>query len=280
MRPKVAMLAGVLLVAPLAALAQSADAQDRRSVDPRRETAARMLKRITVNFDEARLEDALRFISDYTGATFEVMWIDDCHADGLDPNTLVAANVENVPALKLLEQTLQRAYDGFDGATWQFAATGELEMGPKSRLNEQAYLKLYDIRDLLFSVEAFQDVPDLSLGQIIQGQGGGSSYTLTREDRPRGTDEEEAQRIIDLVVTYVEPDQWRDNGGDGGSISYYNGHLLVRAPDYMHRQLIGYSFWPAETEPAPKRTRYSGSPAPTEADAAESANEAAESEQP
>ena len=66
--------------------------------------------------------------------------------------------------------------------------------------------------------------------------------------RPPGlTPEDEAQTIINLIIQFVEPDQWRDNGGDGGSITFYQGALLVRAPDYMHRQLVGYSFWPTTT---------------------------------
>ncbi|MCH8006059.1 MAG: hypothetical protein IH888_07505, partial [Planctomycetes bacterium] len=32
------------------------------------------------------------------------------------------------------------------------------------------------------------------------------------------------------------------NGGDFATISYYTGTLIVRAPDYIHRQLGGYPF--------------------------------------
>ena len=40
----------------------------------------------------------------------------------------------------------------------------------------------------------------------------------------------------------VEPDGWADNGGEWGTIRYYQGTLIVRAPDFMHRQIGGYPF--------------------------------------
>lgn len=248
---------GILTVSlSLLALSAPTAAQPRRSVDPRRDTARRMLKPITVNFTDTRLEDIVVFLADFTGATFDVMWMDDRNADGLDKDARITLKVKDIPALSMLERVLKRAYDGFDGATWQFADTGELEIGPKNRLNGQAFLKLYDIRDLLFFIQEFDDVPNLGLGRIQQGQGGGSTTTFTVEDDERETDEEEAEKIIDLIVNFVESDQWRVNGGDGGNITFFNGHLLVRAPDYIHRQLVGYSFWPS-TAQSRTRTRYS-----------------------
>ena len=40
----------------------------------------------------------------------------------------------------------------------------------------------------------------------------------------------------------VEPDGWEANGGTWGSIRYYQGTLIIRAPDFMHRQIGGYPF--------------------------------------
>lgn len=245
MRTMTTILACLSFTAPVLMCAADADAQVRRSIDPRRAAAESMVKPMTVSFTDARLEDVMRFLQDFTGATFDVQWIDDRNVDGLDPERVVSLDVTDMPAITVLERVLKRATDGFEAATWQFSEDGEIQIGPKSRLNEYATLKMYDIRDLLFRVESFTEVPDLGLGQIIQGQGGGGAGgDFQYEDRDRGTPEEEAQVIVDLIVQFVEPDQWRDNGGDGGSITFYQGALLVRAPDYMHRQLVGYSFWP------------------------------------
>ena len=42
---------------------------------------------------------------------------------------------------------------------------------------------------------------------------------------------------------------WTDNGGEGASMHLFNGTLIVNAPDYIHRQINGYSYWPSGTRP-------------------------------
>ncbi len=54
-----------------------------------------------------------------------------------------------------------------------------------------------------------------------------------------------AQRIVDLIESTVEPDQWANAGGDGASLRIFGTSLVVTAPDYIHRQIVGYDFWPA-----------------------------------
>ena len=38
----------------------------------------------------------------------------------------------------------------------------------------------------------------------------------------------------------IEPEAWEDNGGHRAVMSYFEGALVVRAPDYIHRQIGGY----------------------------------------
>ena len=40
----------------------------------------------------------------------------------------------------------------------------------------------------------------------------------------------------------MEPDAWDINGGEYATIRYYQGTLIIRAPDYIHRQIGGYPF--------------------------------------
>ncbi|MHC4382724.1 MAG: hypothetical protein ACYS0J_07845, partial [Planctomycetota bacterium] len=58
----------------------------------------------------------------------------------------------------------------------------------------------------------------------------------------RLTETERAQVIIDLITESIEPDAWDVNGGDWATIRYYTGTLIIRAPDYIHRQIGGYPF--------------------------------------
>ena len=65
-----------------------------------------------------------------------------------------------------------------------------------------------------------------------------------------------SQKIISIITSTVEPEQWIDNGGDAASIKFWNGTLLVNAPDYIHRELAGYPYWPNSTAVSAGGRRY------------------------
>ncbi|MCW5766259.1 MAG: hypothetical protein KIT68_09825, partial [Phycisphaeraceae bacterium] len=83
------------------------------------------------------------------------------------------------------------------------------------------------------------------------GGGGGSGQSPFKDNNQKNqgqeqqrTKEERARDIINLITTFVEPSQWTDNGGEGGTIRYYQGHIIVEGPDYMQRGVNGYPWWP------------------------------------
>jgi uncharacterized membrane protein YgcG len=76
----------------------------------------------------------------------------------------------------------------------------------------------------------------------------GGSIGDPTEDPERRSEEERAQSLIDLIESQCEPDIWLDS--DTASIRYYQGVLIIRAPDFVHRQIDGYPF-------APRRPRVS-----------------------
>ena len=82
------------------------------------------------------------------------------------------------------------------------------------------------------------------------GNRGPSGSIGDPEDEPeRPTEEERAQTLIDLIQSECEPEIWLD--GDAASIRFYQGVLIIRAPDFVHRQIDGYPF-------RPQRPRTSG----------------------
>jgi hypothetical protein len=124
---------------------------------------------------------------------------------------------------------------------------GIVEIGPRSALNRRPFVKLYDVRDMLLVIPDFTEVPDLELGQIVQGQGG-SEQDVEIEVPDSETEEARMERLIEIIQTSVEFEQWRANGGDAAEITPYRGSLLVRAPAYIHRQLGGAAWWPTEEQ--------------------------------
>lgn len=248
-----AALAGVAGV-PAVASAQPGS-RDMVAASSHQDNVLKMLVPVTVTFERQSLQNVMDFIQQYTSAELEVLWMDDDNADGLDPEALISVDVEDVTALDLLELVLEKSAstDSLStGNTWQMTKWGTIEVGPRERLNRPAArrVQIYDISDLLLVIPTYDNAPDFDLQSVLQsGQGGGgggqSPFQENDEDDtetiPR---EERAQQIIDLIIQLVETDQWTDNGGDAATITYYQGSLIIRAPDYVHREVAGYPWWP------------------------------------
>ncbi|MDZ4831625.1 MAG: hypothetical protein SGJ09_15675, partial [Phycisphaerae bacterium] len=79
------------------------------------------------------------------------------------------------------------------------------------------------------------------------GGGGGPPFGEPGDAPESIPEEERAQKIIDIIVESVEPEAWSENGGEIATIRFYQGVLIIRAPDYIHREIGGYPFAPQAT---------------------------------
>ena len=220
----------------------------------KRENLTKMQRQMPdVNFEEYRLEDVMNFIGEITGAELEPMWIDDTAVDGLDRDALITLKAKRLSALRLLELVLEKAEAGsaaFSGGyTWQMTEWGTIECGPKELLARRARLEIYPITDLLWEIPDYDEAPEIDLQTVLQssqGGGGGQSpfQDAQDDDLDRTTLEERSVELIEIIEALVEPETWLSGGGTA-SVRYFQGNLLVRGPDYLHRNLGGYSWWPS-----------------------------------
>ncbi len=214
--------------------------------DPRVQTLRDMQKRVTVELDEARLEDVMMFLEQAGNVQFDIAWLDSDNPIGIDKDALVTVNARNMTIQSLLDFALDRTGDEFNQATWQLTADGIVEVGPKEWLNSKKTVKLYDIHDLLFVIPNYTDVPELDLDAVLQQSSGGSGgrgvFRVDDNDDIEVDEAARVQEIVDIITSTVDPEQWQINGGTGATIRFYRGSLLVSAPGYIHRQLGGYDF--------------------------------------
>jgi hypothetical protein len=260
-------VAAVLLSAVIcpAALAQGTGstaasggaAASRNTPASARENLMRLQRAMTVDLNETRLEDVLKFIADQTGAQFEILWKSDTENEGLDKEMLITVGVKGLPALTLLEKVLEKAQDGLTENSWQMTEYGAIQISSKPRLNKYKRVEIYDVNDLLFVLPQYANAPQVDLEKVLQSSGGkggggsqGSPFKNNNENQKNEPEKKEvrAREIIDIIVQIVDPPQWSDNGGEGGSITYkevFSGQLIVNAADYLHRQLNGYKWWPS-----------------------------------
>ncbi|RMH27684.1 MAG: hypothetical protein D6692_07345 [Planctomycetota bacterium] len=209
-------------------------------------------QRITLDVTDQPVEDIFRFIAEVTGADLEPIYLDDDRLEGIDPETTLTFKATNTPALLVLERLLSRVESKekpASGYTWQFSDTGSIECGPKSILNQRQTTELYDISELLFVIPNFDNAPPFDLSTSLQqsqgGGGGQSPFQGAQDDDDDEPLEDRVTRIIDLIQANIEPDEWTSLGGSGGSITTFGTSLVVTAPDYIHRQINGYDFWPS-----------------------------------
>lgn len=224
-----------------------APAQVTAGARPERVTLARMMTPLTADFQDQPLQDVMNYIVQQTGANLEIFWLDERTGTGLDPEQTITLKVENLPAITVLERVLAKAEDAFgSGNNWQLTEWGEMQVGPTTRLNRFNRTEIYDINDLLLVLPEYPEVPEIDLQQALQSSQGGGGQSPFSDPGDGEIDEEpiedRAEEIISLIEDLVEPDHWIENSR--ASIRYFKGTLIVRAPDYVHRGIVGYTYWP------------------------------------
>lgn len=213
----------------------------------KRETLARMLRPMEISFENEPLSNVMTFIAEYTGADLDPLWIDNRNPIGLDKDMEITLKARGVSTLRVLEMVLDQAdadlaYSG--GSTWQMTDWGSMQVGPRERLMRKRRIEIYDINDIILEIPNYPDVPEIDLQQALQsnqGGGGQSPFEDSDSEIERTTKQERAEALIDLITAVVEPETW-DIGAD---IRYFQGTLIVSGPDYLHRALDGYRWWPA-----------------------------------
>lgn len=240
------------------ATAQNTSSDDASTRRAKRDMLTALSTPVTLDVTDQPIQDLFKFLVDVTGAEIEPIFITDNVASaGMDPETQITIKVTEIPALIVLERILlrvQRIESSGEEYTWQFSEFGSIECGPKSELNRDQRVELYDIADLLFVVPDFDNAPEFDLQSAVSAAGGGgggggqSPFSGGGQDVTLTTSAERAQAITDLIQSTIEPDQWAALGGDGASMTFYGNSFVITAPDYIHRQIAGYSFWPSNLQ--------------------------------
>lgn len=216
-----------------------------------------------ISFDvvETPVSDVLAMIADRTSTTIIARYDTDALSHGIDPDQPITLTARDQPALRVLEMVLgQSAPSAWSSCTWQLRS-GYIEVGTKERLGGPGghRLVVYPLADLLHDVNNFDNAPDLDVagalsqssagargvrsgGGIGNGGGGrGGSLIGDPGDEPeRLTAEISALEMISVITRIIEPERWWPRGDL--SIRHHRRTLLVRAPDFVQRQIGGYPF--------------------------------------
>lgn len=255
----VALLAGLLTATAASAqtLQQRIDDMNRREAraqeradEEARAAAEQVNARLEANMSfvvtEVSVRDALDEWSALSGVPLLVNW----HAmenEGVDPDkplTIELAEVQaEVALLFIMDQMSEDLRFIAETESWG------VRLRSRPEANRDVQTHVYDIRDLLVDVPNFTDAPRLSLQEALSntnsggsgsGSGGGGGIFDVEEagdaDGPLSK-RERGELLVQLVRDTIEPDVWRDNGGEFSRIRYSDGKMIVRAPLYVHVQI-------------------------------------------
>jgi len=213
----------------------------------RGETYRRLLQTtFRPQFKNVILRDVVRQLQREAGFDFVVHWDREGFGDGLDPESeieLVAMNDRLL--IDVIEQVMRQATS--DETTWNLGP-GYVRLGLKDMLaiGPERYIVAYPIPWLLDHSPVFRDIPEDHRDQLKEvfavHTTSESSDTPSSHHNTQSEDQELADVIINVLTTAIDPLQWEKNGGEGGSIQYLGGTLIVDAADFLHRQIGEYGY--------------------------------------
>ena len=242
-----------------------------------REAIAKLGKTISVDFNNNEFEQVIAYLRQVTEVQMYPDW-KALESIGIRPSSEVSLEMNDIPAVNVVKRVLEQVGDDFERPEYSIE-DGVVVISSDAALRKKVVTIVYDIRDLLFEVPYFDNAPDFNLADSIQqggggfggggggggfggggggsgggGGGGGVPFGEAGDAPERRSEEEKVQDLVDLIIESVEPESWVDNGGDAATIRYYQGVLIVRAPDFIQRQIGGYPFAPR----APRAVRPAG----------------------
>jgi Flp pilus assembly secretin CpaC len=211
----------------------------------RRALATLQSKRIPVAFNDTPLENVIGFLSTVTQLNVDTDW-QALENSGIDRGTTVTLNLTNVTVETVLNRIVEKlSPDRVTGAGWTIS-DGVLTVSSREQINKQRTLAIYDIRDLIIEVPDYDNAPEFDLQQALQartrgGGGGGQSpfQDADDEEEERRTLQERTDEIIEIITTNVDPEGWKESGGDTGFIQPLNGLLIITNTPSNHRAVHG-----------------------------------------
>ncbi len=204
--------------------------------------------RLPVDFDRNTFEQVIGFMQQVTGLNVYVDW-KALEFIGVDRQDEVSLRLADVSAATTLDRILEQVGDDVDRPQWAIQ-DGIVTISSDEALRKHTMTIVYDIRDLLFQVPYFDNAPVLELSTALSqtasyagggglGGGGGSIFTDPADDTSRFNRQELVDQIVSIIQENIDPDGWRDLGGDTGTLQELNGNLIITNTLRNHRGIEG-----------------------------------------
>ncbi len=184
-----------------------------------------------VDFNGQALSDVIDFLRDAAGVDILVEWAALDQA-GIPRDAPVTIRLREPTPVDAILQLMFRSM----GVGLQYEVEkGVVVIGPSSR-QATAVTRVYDVSDLVaatptsavpgsFGAPAPGPVPGV-------GGGGGAEGGMIPDMADVG-------QLIRLIMATVEPNSWRDSGGELGSITFFKNKLVIKTSENVHKEIAG-----------------------------------------
>jgi len=209
--------------------------------------------RIPVDFQRNTFGQVANFLSQVSGENIYVDWraLDFIGVSADDEITL---QLNDITLSAALDRVLEQVGDDLDRPQWAIQ-DGMVTISSEQALRQHTVTVVYDIRDLLFKVPYFGNAPELDLGSALSRAGAaarnssggfaggsvgrGAIFSDPADESPRLSREELVDQIVGIIQENIDPEGWRELGGDTGTLQELNGNLIITNTVRNHRQIEG-----------------------------------------
>lgn len=209
-----------------------------------------------IQFDAMAFEDVIDRLRAMTGLNIVPNWA-ALEAVAIEKDAEVSLQLRDVSYEKTLDLILSEVSGGEVDLAYEIDE-GIIRISTKEDLSRRTKSVAIDVRDLLISVPTFrgptidisqigqsgQQAGGLGGGKFIEGGGGGSGGGQGQNPFQDGQNDDEdvdtndaLQPLIDLIQATIEPESWREAGGNVGSISTLNQMIVVTQTSTAQQQL-------------------------------------------
>ena len=216
---------------------------------------ARVLNHTTipVDFQRNTFGQVANFLSQVSGENIYVDW-KALDFIGVNIDDEVTLQLNDITLSAALDRVLEQVGDDLDRPQWAIQ-DGMVTISSEQALRKHTVTVVYDIRDLLFKVPYFGNAPELDLGSALSqagdaarnssggfadnSGGAGAIFSDPADESPRLSREELVDQIVGIIQENIDPEGWRELGGDTGTLQELNGNLIITNTVRNHRQIEG-----------------------------------------
>ncbi len=210
-----------------------------------------------VKFDAVEFQEVITWLRGTTGLNIVANW-SALELAGIEKDVEVTLSLQQVRYEKALKLILDEVGGGEFELSYEID-DGVIQISTREDLSRTTVTKVYNVQDLLISVPTFrgrqisieqvgqqQQEGGLGGGRYLRGEGGGgggggnSGGLFAGGGGNEGEDVQEGdplEPIIELIQETIDPESWREAGGNVGAIQSLNQQIIITQTAAAHEQL-------------------------------------------